>query len=120
MYNLNCTPTILGYKVEEKLCMGVREQKRLNTTALIYTDFQEPLPACICHVIFNSNTYIQVAQFLHNSLGYLMGDIKWWEDGMWSVRKETVVTCFKVLSCGLPAGAGEKFFKDDTNNTSVQ
>jgi hypothetical protein len=23
-----------GYKVEEKLCVGVREQKRLNTTAL--------------------------------------------------------------------------------------
>jgi hypothetical protein len=25
-----------GYKVEEKLYLGVREQKRLNTTALIY------------------------------------------------------------------------------------
>jgi hypothetical protein len=23
-----------GYKVEEKLCLGVREQKRLNTTAI--------------------------------------------------------------------------------------
>jgi hypothetical protein len=26
-----------GYKVEEKLYLGVREQKRLNTTALQYT-----------------------------------------------------------------------------------
>jgi hypothetical protein len=25
-----------GYKVEEKLYLGVREQKRLNTTALYY------------------------------------------------------------------------------------
>jgi hypothetical protein len=25
-----------GYKVEEKLCLGVREQKRLYTTALEY------------------------------------------------------------------------------------
>jgi hypothetical protein len=25
-----------GYKVEEKLCLGVREQKKLNTTALNY------------------------------------------------------------------------------------
>jgi hypothetical protein len=24
-----------GYKVEEKLCLGVREQKRLNTTILV-------------------------------------------------------------------------------------
>jgi hypothetical protein len=34
MYNLKYTPTTLGYKVEEKLYLGVREQKRLNTTAL--------------------------------------------------------------------------------------
>jgi hypothetical protein len=26
-----------GYKVEEKLYLGVREQKRLNTTAIEYT-----------------------------------------------------------------------------------
>jgi hypothetical protein len=25
-----------GYKVEEKLCVGVREQKRLNTTAIAH------------------------------------------------------------------------------------
>jgi hypothetical protein len=25
-----------GYKVEEKLYLGVREQKRLNTTGLVY------------------------------------------------------------------------------------
>jgi hypothetical protein len=35
MYNLNYTPT-LGYEVEEKLYLGVREQKRLNTTDLDY------------------------------------------------------------------------------------
>jgi hypothetical protein len=29
---LNYTPTTLGVQVEEKLYMGVREQKRLNTT----------------------------------------------------------------------------------------
>jgi hypothetical protein len=34
MYNLNYTPTTLGVEVEEKLYQGVREQKRLNTTAL--------------------------------------------------------------------------------------
>jgi hypothetical protein len=34
MYNLNYRPTTLGYKVEEKLYLGVREQKRLNTTGL--------------------------------------------------------------------------------------
>jgi hypothetical protein len=35
MYNLNYTPTtIWGYKVEEKLYLGVREQKRLNTTGV--------------------------------------------------------------------------------------
>jgi hypothetical protein len=27
-----------GYKVEEKLYLGVREQKRLNTTGLDYTE----------------------------------------------------------------------------------
>jgi hypothetical protein len=32
MYNLN--QQLWGYKVEEKLNLGVREQKRLNTTAL--------------------------------------------------------------------------------------
>jgi hypothetical protein len=34
MYNLNYTPTTLGYKAEEKLHVGVREQKRINTTGL--------------------------------------------------------------------------------------
>jgi hypothetical protein len=34
MYNLNYAPTTLGYKVEEKSYLGVRERKRLNTTAL--------------------------------------------------------------------------------------
>jgi hypothetical protein len=34
MYNLNYAPTTLGVKVEEKLYLGVREQKRLNTTCL--------------------------------------------------------------------------------------
>jgi hypothetical protein len=34
MYNLNYTPTTLGYKVEEKLYLGVRKQKRLNTAVL--------------------------------------------------------------------------------------
>jgi hypothetical protein len=32
MYNLNYTPTTSEYKVEEKLYLGVRKQKRLNTT----------------------------------------------------------------------------------------
>jgi hypothetical protein len=27
---------LLGYKVEEKLYLGVREQKRLNTTGLVH------------------------------------------------------------------------------------
>jgi hypothetical protein len=31
LYNLNYTPIFGGYKVEEKLHLGVREQKRLNT-----------------------------------------------------------------------------------------
>jgi hypothetical protein len=30
MYNLNYTPTTLGVQVEEKLYMGVREQKRVE------------------------------------------------------------------------------------------
>jgi hypothetical protein len=34
MCNLNYTPTTLGYKVEEKLYLGVREQKGLNSTAI--------------------------------------------------------------------------------------
>jgi hypothetical protein len=34
MYNLNYTQTTLGYKVEEKLYLGVREQKSLNTAGL--------------------------------------------------------------------------------------
>jgi hypothetical protein len=35
MHNLHYVPTTLGgYKVEEKLYLGVREQKRLTTTAL--------------------------------------------------------------------------------------
>jgi hypothetical protein len=36
MYNLHYVPTTLGggYKVEEKLYLGVREQKRLNTTGI--------------------------------------------------------------------------------------
>jgi hypothetical protein len=31
---MNYTPTTLGYRAEEKLHLGVREQKRLNTTAV--------------------------------------------------------------------------------------
>jgi hypothetical protein len=34
MYNLHYVPTTWGYKVEEKLYLGVREQKRLNTNSL--------------------------------------------------------------------------------------
>jgi hypothetical protein len=34
MYNLHYVPTTLGVKVEDKLYLGVREQKRLNTTGL--------------------------------------------------------------------------------------
>jgi hypothetical protein len=34
MYNLHYVPTTWGYKVEEKLYLGVREQKRLNTIVL--------------------------------------------------------------------------------------
>jgi hypothetical protein len=34
MYNLNYAPTTLGVQVEEKLYVGVREQKRLNTAGL--------------------------------------------------------------------------------------
>jgi hypothetical protein len=34
VYNLDYKATTLGYKVEEKLCLGVREQKGLNTTGL--------------------------------------------------------------------------------------
>jgi hypothetical protein len=30
-----------GYKVEEKLYLGVREQKRLNTTVLLYLGVRE-------------------------------------------------------------------------------
>jgi hypothetical protein len=30
-----------GYNVEEKLYLGVREQKRLNTTAVYYMTLQE-------------------------------------------------------------------------------
>jgi hypothetical protein len=35
MYNLNYTSTSLGYKVEDKLYPGAREQKRLNASGLI-------------------------------------------------------------------------------------
>jgi hypothetical protein len=31
---------LLGYKVEEKLYLGVREQKRLNTTGVQYENFE--------------------------------------------------------------------------------
>jgi hypothetical protein len=35
MYNLHYVPTTLGVqRVEDKLYLGVREQKRLNTTGL--------------------------------------------------------------------------------------
>jgi hypothetical protein len=35
MFNLNYTPTTLGgYKLEDKLYLGVREQKRLNTAGV--------------------------------------------------------------------------------------
>jgi hypothetical protein len=34
VYNLNYTPTTLRVQVEEKLHLGVREQKKLNTAAL--------------------------------------------------------------------------------------
>jgi hypothetical protein len=37
MYNLNYTPNIWWYKVEEKLYLGVREPKRLNTIAVGYS-----------------------------------------------------------------------------------
>jgi hypothetical protein len=33
-----------GYKVEEKLYLGVREQKRLNTTGLGYKRIQNTCP----------------------------------------------------------------------------
>jgi hypothetical protein len=34
MYNLNYNQELWGYTVEEKLYLGVREQKMLNTTGL--------------------------------------------------------------------------------------
>jgi hypothetical protein len=34
VYNFNYTPATLEYTVKDKLHLGVREQKRLNTTAL--------------------------------------------------------------------------------------
>jgi hypothetical protein len=37
VYNLNYTPTTLGGKDEEKLHLGVREQKMLNTIFLDVT-----------------------------------------------------------------------------------
>ena len=34
MCNYNYAPTTLGYKVEEKMYLGLRERKRLNITGL--------------------------------------------------------------------------------------
>jgi hypothetical protein len=36
LYNLNCNQQIWGYTVEEKLHLGVREQKKLNSTGPDY------------------------------------------------------------------------------------
>jgi hypothetical protein len=37
VYNLNYTATLRGYKVEDKLYLGVREQKKpINTTVVRY------------------------------------------------------------------------------------
>jgi hypothetical protein len=46
MHNLNYTPTTLEYKIEEKLYLGVREEERLNTTALdgLIPGDKAPLP----------------------------------------------------------------------------
>jgi hypothetical protein len=47
-----------GYKVEEKLYVGVREQKRLNTTGLGYTAIKPHVRmycaiSCTCTICFN-------------------------------------------------------------------
>jgi hypothetical protein len=44
---LNYTQTTSGYKVEEKLHLGVREQKRLNTTVIKVQVYKPPLPATL-------------------------------------------------------------------------
>jgi hypothetical protein len=45
MYNLNYNRQLWGYKVEDKLYLGVREQKRLNTTDLDYPASNKDLGA---------------------------------------------------------------------------
>jgi hypothetical protein len=47
-----------GYKVEEKLYLGVREQKRLNTTGLMKSQefFQMSVTKFVVSRIFSPNT----------------------------------------------------------------
>jgi hypothetical protein len=51
MYNLNYTQQLWGYKVEKKLYLGVREQKRLNTTGL------ENVGASVPHNLMGPTVY---------------------------------------------------------------
>jgi hypothetical protein len=56
LYNLNCTPTTLGYKVEDKLHLEVREQKKKSRIPLIW-----------------KNTRVQVMLIYISSLTYFCG-----------------------------------------------
>jgi hypothetical protein len=54
VYNLNYTPTTLGYKIEDKLYLGVREQKKLIITGLgnndlhgVWTLSGQPKSCCL-------------------------------------------------------------------------
>ena len=56
MYNMNYAPTTSGYKVEEKIHLGVRERKMLNVTVLehVSSNWRVPSPlfivVCKLHV----------------------------------------------------------------------
>jgi hypothetical protein len=74
MYNLHYV--LWGYKVEEKLYLGVREQKRLNTTAVVY--FNETTRRSIlegCHLQSKGRSkehcMTYVSQKQHTHAGFL-------------------------------------------------
>jgi hypothetical protein len=62
VYNLNYTPSIWGYKIKEKLHLGVREEKRFNTTGVGHgssNGWWRPIPKGVANAVVYKRTFVK-------------------------------------------------------------
>jgi hypothetical protein len=71
MYTLNLHQQLRGYRVEEKIYLGVRERKRLNVTGLEYNCY---LVTVVGRCVTMSRRLIDPTGFCPHSSVVLCGD----------------------------------------------